>query len=341
MGIKLRDLSSPKKIKINDLDGNVVAIDGFNTIYQFLTTIRGQSGEPLMDSKGRGTSHLTGLFYRNINLLMANIKPIYVLDGKPSPLKKIIIERRKEIKEKMKEKYHQALKEGKIEDAKKYARSTVKINELIINDCKKILELMGIPVIDAPSEGEAAAAYLTEINFASVTASQDYDSLLFGAKKLVRNLNTTGKRRIQNTNKYINVEPEMIELNEFLNENKINRNQLIDMGILIGTDFNPDGFTNIGPKTALKLIRKYERIEDIPNIKKELERIDINEIRKIFLEPHSIKTDNIIHKKIEKEKLISFLCQDRDFSQQRVKNRLNELEKMETNRAQSLDKWFS
>jgi|TARA_B100001013_G_scaffold340474_1_gene263734 flap endonuclease-1 len=341
MGIKLRDLSSPKKIKINDLDGNVVAIDGFNTIYQFLTTIRGQSGEPLMDSKGRVTSHLTGLFYRNINLLMANIKPIYVLDGKPSPLKKIIIERRKEIKEKMKEKYHQALKEGKIEDAKKYARSTVKINELIINDCKKILELMGIPVIDAPSEGEAAAAYLTEINFASVTASQDYDSLLFGAKKLVRNLNTTGKRRIQNTNKYINVEPEMIELNEFLNENKINRNQLIDMGILIGTDFNPDGFTNIGPKTALKLIRKYERIEDIPNIKIELERIDINEIRKIFLEPHSIKTDNIIHKKIEKEKLISFLCQDRDFSQQRVKNRLNELEKMETNRAQSLDKWFS
>ena len=341
MGIKLRDLSSPKKIKINDLDGNVVAIDGFNTIYQFLTTIRGQSGEPLMDSKGRVTSHITGLFYRNINLLMANIKPIYVLDGKPSPLKKIIIERRKEIKEKMKEKYHQALKEGKIEDAKKYARSTVKINELIINDCKKILELMGIPVIDAPSEGEAAAAYLTEINFASVTASQDYDSLLFGAKKLVRNLNTTGKRRIQNTNKYINVEPEMIELNEFLNENKINRNQLIDMGILIGTDFNPDGFTNIGPKTALKLIRKYERIEDIPNIKKELERIDINEIRKIFLEPHSIKTDNIIHKKIEKEKLISFLCQDRDFSQQRVKNRLNELEKTETNRAQSLDKWFS
>ena len=341
MGIKLRDLSSPKKIKINDLAGNVVAIDGFNTIYQFLTTIRGQSGEPLMDSKGRVTSHLTGLFYRNINLLMANIKPIYVLDGKPSTLKKIIIERRREVKEKMEQKYHQALKEGKIEDAKKYARSTVKINELIINDCKKILELMGIPVINAPSEGEAAAAYLTEINFASVTVSQDYDSLLFGAKKLVRNLNTTGKRRIKNTSKYINVEPEMIELNKFLNENKINRNQLIDMGILIGTDFNPDGFTNIGPKTALKLIRKYERIENIPNIKKELERIDINEIRKIFLEPHSIKTDNIIHKKIEKEKLISFLCQDRDFSQQRVKNRLDELEKTETNRAQSLDKWFS
>ena len=341
MGIKLRDLSSPKKIKINDLAGNVVAIDGFNTIYQFLTTIRGQSGEPLMDSKGRVTSHLTGLFYRNINLLMANIKPIYVLDGKPSTLKKIIIEKRREVREKMEQKYHQALKEGKIEDAKKYARSTVKINELIINDCKKILELMGIPVIDAPSEGEAAAAYLTEINFASVTVSQDYDSLLFGAKKLVRNLNTTGKRRIKNTSKYINVEPEMIELNKFLNENKINRNQLIDMGILIGTDFNPDGFTNIGPKTALKLIRKYERIENIPNIKKELERIDINEIRKIFLEPHSIKTDNIIHKKIEKEKLISFLCQDRDFSQQRVKNRLDELEKTETNRAQSLDKWFS
>ncbi len=341
MGIKLRELSSPKKIKINDLAGNVIAIDGFNTLYQFLTTIRGQSGEPLMDSKGRITSHLTGLFYRNINLLIANIKPIYVLDGKPSILKKIIIEKRKETREKMKEKYYQALEEGKIEEAKKYARSTIRINEPIINDCKKILELMGIPVIDAPSEGEAAAAYLTDIDVASLTASQDYDSLLFGAKRLVRNLNTSGRRRMQKSSKYINTEPEIIELNEFLNENKINRNQLIDMAILIGTDFNPDGFAKIGPKTALKLIRKYEKIEGIPNIKKELERIDINEIRKIFLEPHSVKTDNIVHKEIEKEKLISFLCQDRDFSQQRVKNRLDELEKMEINRSQSLDRWFS
>ena len=341
MGIKLRDLSSPKKIKINDLTGKVIAIDGFNTIYQFITTIRGQSGEPLMDNKGRITSHLTGLFYRNINLLIANIKPIYVLDGKPSTLKKIIIEKRRETREKMKEKYHQALKEGKTEEAKKYARSTIRINEPIINDCKKILELMGIPVIEAPSEGEAAAAYLTEINVASLTASQDYDSLLFGAKKLVRNLNTTGKRKIQNSNKYVNIEPEIIQLNEFLSENNINRNQLIDMAILIGTDFNPDGFPKIGPKTALKLIRKYEKIEEIPDIKKELEKIDINEIRKIFLEPHVIKTDNIIHKEIEKEKLISFLCQDRDFSQQRVKNRLDELEKMKTNKSQSLDKWFS
>ena len=223
MGIKLRELSSPKKIKINDLAGNVIAIDGFNTLYQFLTTIRGQSGEPLMDSKGRITSHLTGLFYRNINLLIANIKPIYVLDGKPSILKKIIIEKRKETREKMKEKYYQALEEGKIEEAKKYARSTIRINEPIINDCKKILELMGIPVIDAPSEGEAAAAYLTDIDVASLTASQDYDSLLFGAKRLVRNLNTSGRRRMQKSSKYINTEPEIIELNEFLNENKINR----------------------------------------------------------------------------------------------------------------------
>ena len=341
MGIKLRDLSSPKKIKINDLTGKVIAIDGFNTIYQFITTIRGQSGEPLTDNKGRITSHLTGLFYRNINLLIANIKPIYVLDGKPSTLKKIIIEKRRETREKMKEKYHQALEEGKTEEAKKYARSTIRINEPIINDSKKILELMGIPVIEAPSEGEAAAAYLTEINVASLTASQDYDSLLFGAKKLVRNLNTTGKRKIQNSNKYVNIEPEIIQLNEFLSENNINRNQLIDMAILIGTDFNPDGFPKIGPKTALKLIRKYEKIEEIKDIKKELEKIDINEIRKIFLEPHVIKTDNIIHKEIEKEKLISFLCQDRNFSQQRVKNRLDELEKMKTNKSQSLDKWFS
>ena len=128
MGIKLRELSSPKKIKINDLAGNVIAIDGFNTLYQFLTTIRGQSGEPLMDSKGRITSHQSGLFYRNINLLIANIKPIYVLDGKPSILKKIIIEKRKETREKMKEKYYQALEEGKIEEAKEITNKNLDLN---------------------------------------------------------------------------------------------------------------------------------------------------------------------------------------------------------------------
>ena len=255
MGVKLKDLANPRKTSFENLSGNSIAIDGYNIIYQFLTTIRGPTGEPLMNSKGKITSHITGLFYRNINLLNNNIRPIYVLDGKPPQLKSTLIKKRKEIREKNQEKYQKAKEEGDLEQARRYAHSMIKINEGIINDVKKILDLMGIQCIQAPAEGEATVAYMNELDLVNYAVSQDYDSLLFGAKRLCRNLTVSGKRRIPRTNRYMNVEPEIIELKEFLRINEINREQLVDIAILIGTDYNPNGFTRIGPKTAIKNIK--------------------------------------------------------------------------------------
>ena len=255
MGVKLKDLANPRKTSFENLSGNSIAIDGYNIIYQFLTTIRGPTGEPLMNSKGKITSHITGLFYRNINLLNNNIRPIYVLDGKPPQLKSTLIKKRKEIREKNQEKYQKAMEEGDQEQARRYAHSMIKINEGIINDVKKILDLMGIQCIQAPAEGEATVAYMNELDLVNYAVSQDYDSLLFGAKRLCRNLTVSGKRRIPRTNRYMNVEPEIIELKEFLRINEINREQLVDIAILIGTDYNPNGFTRIGPKTAIKNIK--------------------------------------------------------------------------------------
>ena len=263
MGVKLKDLASPRKTSFENLSGNSIAIDGYNIIYQFLTTIRGPTGEPLMNSKGKITSHITGLFYRNINLLNNNIRPIYVLDGKPPQLKSTLIKKRKEIREKNQEKYQKAMEEGDQEQARRYAHSMIKINEDIINDVKKILELLGIQCIQAPAEGEATAAYMNDIGLVNYTVSQDYDSLLFGAKRLCRNLTVSGKRRIPRTNRFIDVDPEIIDLKEFLRINEITREQLVDIAILIGTDYNPDGFTRIGPKTAIKHIKKYNNIENI------------------------------------------------------------------------------
>ena len=293
MGVKLKELASPRKTSFENLSGNSIAIDGYNIIYQFLTTIRGPTGEPLMNSKGKITSHITGLFYRNINLLNNNIRPIYVLDGKPPQLKSTLIKKRKEIREKNQEKYQKAMEEGDQEQARRYAHSMIKINEDIINDVKKILELMGIQCIQAPAEGEATVAYMNELDLVNYAVSQDYDSLLFGAKRLCRNLTVSGKRRIPRTNRFIDVEPEIIELKEFLRVNEINREQLVDIAILIGTDYNPNGFTRIGPKTAIKNIKKYKRIEDIPKIEKELELIDIDQVRNMFLNPDVVKPEII------------------------------------------------
>ena len=341
MGVKLKDLASPRKTSFENLSGNSIAIDGYNIIYQFLTTIRGPTGEPLMNSKGKITSHITGLFYRNINLLNNNIRPIYVLDGKPPQLKSTLIKKRKEIREKNQEKYQKAMEEGDQEQARRYAHSMIKINEGIINDVKKILDLMGIQCIQAPAEGEATVAYMNELDLVNYAVSQDYDSLLFGAKRLCRNLTVSGKRRIPRTNRYMNVEPEIIELKEFLRINEINREQLVDIAILIGTDYNPNGFTRIGPKTAIKNIKKYKRIEEIPKIERELELIDVDQVRNMFLNPDVSKPEIIENKELKKEELISYLCDENDFSEERISNNIKKLDKVEEQSSETLDKWFN
>ena len=120
MGLDLKPLVTPRPLKLSELTGKVVAIDAYNTLYQFLSIIRGPTGELLTNSKGEVTSHLSGLFYRNANLLMDNIRPVYVFDGKANELKMAEIERRSQLKKEATEKYHLAIEEGRVEDARKY-----------------------------------------------------------------------------------------------------------------------------------------------------------------------------------------------------------------------------
>src|SRR5574341_1528637 len=274
-----------EKTNLESFASKVVAIDAYNAIYQFLSIIRGPEGLPLADSKGRVTSHISGLFYRNINFLSLGIQPVYVFDGKPPSLKSAEIERRKQIKKDATIKFEKALSEGKYEDAKKYAQQTSVLRDDMVEDSKHLLSLFGIPYIQAPSEGEATAANLTLTGQAYASASQDFDSLLFGAKKLVRNFTNSGRRKLPNRNTTIEIEPEIIDLEKTLTELGVTREQLVDIGILIGTDFNPNGVERIGPKTALKVIKEYGKLENIPQIQEKLEEIDYKQIRQIFLNP--------------------------------------------------------
>jgi len=245
MGVNLRGIVTPVKIPIQQLKGRVLAIDAYNALYQFLAIIRGKQGEYLTDNEGRVTSHLSGLFYRNINLLELGIKPIYILDGKPPSLKFIEIERRRIKKQKALESYKRALELGNLSAARKYAQATSYVKDYMVEDSKLILDFLGIPWIEAPSEGEATAAYLTRIGLATDAVSQDFDALLFGAERFVRNVTISRKRRGPRRGVYIDIEPEEIELSKLLQEHQITRQQLIDIGILVGTDFNPDGFKGI------------------------------------------------------------------------------------------------
>ena len=228
MGVKLKDIIEPEKIDFKDFEGRAVSIDAFNTLYQFLSTIRQRDGRPLTDENGNVTSHLSGILYRNSSMIEKDIKPIYVFDGKSSELKSDTQPKRREIREEAEQIYKEALAEGDTEKARKFAMRSSKLSPEIIESSKKLLTLMGIPYVEAKGEGEAQAAYLVANGDAYAVASQDYDCLLFGAKRVVRNLAVNSN--LGNLEYY--------ELNRVLKELKISRQELIDMGILIGTDFS-------------------------------------------------------------------------------------------------------
>ncbi len=340
MGLNLKPLVIREKTKLESFSNKVIAIDAYNAIYQFLASIRGPDGMQLTDYEGRITSHLSGLLYRNINFLSLGIKPVWVFDGKPPSLKTAEIERRRQIKRDATVKYEKAIAAGEMEEARKYAQQTTSMKDGMVKESKQLLGYFGIPFIDAPSEGEATAAHLTNTGQAYASASQDFDSILLGAKRLIRNFTNSGRRKIPNRNTYIEIEPEIIETAKTLESLQVTKEQLVDIGILIGTDFNPNGFERVGPKTALKMIKQHSRLEDIPQIQEQLEKIDYEQIRKIFLEPNVAEVDEIIFEQVNYEGITEYLVKERSFSEDRIQSSLNRLKKAIEKKSQNLDQWF-
>ncbi len=344
MGVKIKEIIPLEAITIIELDnlnGKAIAFDAYNILYQFLSIIRGQDGKPLMDSRGRITSHLSGLFFRTINLIERGIKPVFVFDGRPPELKKATIEEREEIRKEAEALYKEHFEKGELEEARKYAIRSAQLNEEIINSAKRLIELMGNPIVQAPSEGEAQAAYLALKGDVYASASQDMDSLLFGSPRLVRNLSIVGKRRLPGKKAYVEVKPEIIYLDKMLNLLNINREELIDIGILVGTDY-ADGLYGIGPKKALKLIKEFGSVEKVLENQKTSLSINPSIIRDIFLNPKVTDNYSLEWKEPDYDGIIKFLCDEYDFSIERVQNALNKLKEALLKRKSrtSLDMWI-
>jgi len=324
--VNLRDLVPKTTIDLKNLSGKSIAIDAYNALYQFLAIIRQPDGTPLKDSTGKVTSHLSGLFYRTANLVQMGIKPVYVFDGTPPALKEVEIKRRARIKEQALVHYERALKEGKIEEAHTYAQATSRLKDYMTADSKRLLTKMGVPWIQAPSEGEAQAAYLAKKGDTDYCASQDYDSLLFGAPRLIRNVTISGRRKLPRKNVYIEVTPQIVELGQVLKQLNITHKQLIDVGILMGTDFNPDGIKGVGPKTAVKLIQQHGTLEKAVSTLKHAEfPVEPKRIREIFQHPKITDNYHLTWKEPNVEGVVNFLCRERDFSEDRVRKALKKM----------------
>jgi len=346
MGLNIREIISRKEIEIADLRGRTVCVDAFNILYQFLSTIRQVDGTPLMDNKKRVTSHLSGIFYRNINLLAEGIRLVYVFDGEPPELKSKTYKYREEGRLLAKQRYEEAKQVEDLVAMKRYSSQLARLDDEMIKESKELLEAMGIAVVQAPSEGESEAAYLARVKgnvYAAV--SQDYDSLLFGAPRLIQNLAMA--RRRKTFSGWVEIKPELIELQRVLNILEINLDQLICLGILVGTDYNPKGVPGIGQKRALEIVRKFRQPvlifksveEQIMNLPEE-DQFDWREIFVLFHKPRVVDAD-FKFSEINEAKIKEILVERHDFSEERVEKQLDRLrDVVEKAKQKDLDKWF-
>jgi flap endonuclease-1 len=331
MGLQIGELISRKEVSFEELKGKVIAVDAYNAIYQFLSSIRQPDGTPLMDNKKRITSHLSGLFYRNIALLSEGIKLVYVFDGEYNVLKNRTHEIRQEAKIVAADKYEKAKEEEDVEGMGKYARGFVKLEPGMVEESKELLEAMGIEVVQAPGEGEMQAAHLVKDGEAFAVGSQDYDALVVGGRKLIQNLTLARKRKT--VSGYVEIRPEIIEYERVLNELGIDADQFICLAILVGTDFNPGGVRGIGPKKALALVkqRKYP-VEIFREVEHQLE-FNWQDVFEIFKKPN-VHDFKVKFPKVNEDKIISILVGEHDFSEERVVKNLDKLHQLKKQSAQ-------
>ncbi len=318
MGVLLTPIILKKTLSLDELKGRSFAVDGFNVLHQFLALIRTRDGTPLMDGEGRVTSHLVGLAFRTTRLVSDyGMKLVFVFDGRPPDLKLREVEKRREARRKAEEEYREAVSRGDYAAAYSKAVMTGRLTREGLDDAKRLLTLLGIPWVQAPAEGEAQAAYMASRGDVWAANSRDYDSLLFGAPRLLRYLTIGGEEWLPSKGRARRLEPELIELEALLAELGITREQLIDLSILVGTDFN-EGVKGVGPKTALKLMRRHGSIEELPeNILAKVPDT-YQAIRGIYLDPEITETYDIETRELDEEGLIGFLCGERGFSPGRV-----------------------
>ncbi|MEK6811534.1 MAG: flap endonuclease-1 [Nanoarchaeota archaeon] len=334
MGLQIGDLVARKEVTFSELKGKTIAIDAFNVIYQFLTSVRQPDGTPLMDSSGSVTSHLSGLFYRNIALLSEGISLIYVFDGEYHVLKGKTHELRQAAKDVASEKYEEALDEGDIEGMGKYAKGFSKVDDKMISESKELLEAMGIAVVQAPGEGEMQAAELVKSGQAYAVGSQDYDAIVVGSPRLIQNLTLSRKRKT--VSGFIYIAPEMIEFEGVINQLGITWDQLICLAILVGTDFNPGGVRGIGPKKALALVKQF--VYPVKIFESVVERhgdLGFNwmEIFEIFKKPN-VSKHKVVFPKVNEDKIKEILTVRHEFSSERVENQLVKLREIKARSAQ-------
>src|SRR5467141_2000063 len=323
------------------LNGTSFAIDASIEIHQFLALVRKRDGTLFTDSQGRVTSHLIGLFTRSSRLIADfDMKPVFVFDGKPNPLKRRTIEVRREAMKKAEIEYSEAVSKKDYAKAWSKAVMTGRVTGSILGDAKRLLTLMGIPWLEALEDAEAQASFMAAKGDVWAVGSKDYDCLLYGAPVLARYLTLTGREWLPAQRRSRPLTPELIRLSENLALLQITREQLVDLAILVGTDFN-QGVRGIGPKKALKLVREYGSIEEMPGEIRSEMTDDLNNVRQIFLKPRVLEKYALKRSLPDRDGLVEFLAGERGFNRERVERLAERLTRTRENMDVGLGQWLN
>ena len=341
MGVMLTPILKREQTSLNALKGTSFAVDASIEIHQFLALVRKRDGSLFTDSQGRVTSHLIGLLTRTSRLIADfDIKPVFVFDGKPNQLKRRTIEMRREARKKAEVEYIEAVSKKDYAKAWSKAVMTGRVTGSVLDDSKRLLTLMGVPWLEALEDAEAQASYMAARGDVWAVGSKDYDCLLYGAPILARYLTLTGREWLPAQRRSRPLIPELIKLSENLALLEITREQLVDLAILVGTDFN-QGVKGIGPRKALKLVHDYGSIEQMPQEIRSKLTEDLNSVRRVFLKPRVLEEYVLKRSPPDRDGLVKFLSEERGFNKERVERLTERLIRRGEKTDAGLENWLS
>ncbi|EGW34217.1 uncharacterized protein SPAPADRAFT_148774 [Spathaspora passalidarum NRRL Y-27907] len=326
--IKEHSPSAYKEFQLKNLFGRKVAIDASMCLYQFLIAVRQSDGQQLTNEDGETTSHLSGLFYRTIRLVENNIKPVYVFDGKPPVLKGGELEKRLQRREEAQKQMDSIKDEGTVAEVMKFEKRLVRVSRQQNDEARKLLELMGIPIVNAPCEAEAQCAELARGGKVFAAASEDMDTLCYEPPYLLRHLTFAEARKMP---------IDQITYSEAIAGLDMTKEQFIDLCILLGCDYC-ETIKGVGPVTAFKLIKEHgslDKIVEYINSNPEKTKFKVpenwpyDEARQLFLKPEVTEASEVTlkWKEPDVEGLIQYMVKEKGFSEERIRSGAEKLKK--------------
>ena len=298
-------------------------------------------GRPFTDSSGHVTSHLIGLLLRTTRLIADfDIRPVFVFDGKPPPEKMQTIAGRRSAREKAKRDWKAAVERGDYSTAWSKAVRMDSLTQEMQQDAKRVLTLLGISTVQAPQEGEAQAAHMARRGDVWAANSRDFDSVLFGAPRLVRYVTISGKEYLPSRGTSRPLTPELIDLRTLLDKLHVTLEQLVDLAILVGTDFN-EGVRGIGPKTALKLVKTHGALEKLPAGLKDSLPPNLERLRGLFLSPEVTNQYDVRFSDTDEEGLVKYLCGERDLARDKVDLAIQRMRIFRSRENSKISSWFN